>query len=175
MAAHSLPKGRTRRSKGPAIFVLASLAAFVAALIAVSLNGSGGSSGSKPKPARPLSAHAREVAAITAWYHSDGDMMYVQTEQALAAFRKAEASGRPKRITATAVTLWQDAGITLRTPPPAGTAQWTTALRDLEHAAQLAGGDPGAPTGTGAQVLRWLRRFDRHIAAATAAVDTLSR
>jgi hypothetical protein len=60
-----------------------------------------------------------------------------------------------------------------RTPPPVGTAQWSEAMKDLVHAAQLAGGDPGAPTGTDAQVERWLNRFDRHIAAATAAVSTL--
>lgn len=97
-----------------------------------------------------------------------------RARQALSAFRSAENSGNRKRVTAGAVTLWQDAGITLRTPPPVGTAQWTTALRDLENAAQLAGGEPGARTGTDAQVLRYLRRFDTHMAAATGSVNALS-
>jgi len=110
---------------------------------------------------------------MTAWDHSDADMLYQQTIKDLAAWRKAEESGNAKAIASTAVTLWQDAGITARTPPPVGTAQWSEAMRDLVHAAQLAGGDPGASTGTDAQVERWLNRFDRHIAAATAAVSAL--
>lgn len=167
MTAHSRPKCRSRCA---AIFLLAPLAA----LVTVAICGCGSGSAPRPKAAAPLSAHAREVAAMTAWSHGDGDMLYVQTEQALSAFQKAEESGSQSAINTAAVTLWQDAGITLHTPPPVGTAQWTTALRDLEHAAQLAGGDPGARTGTDAQVLRWLRRFDRHITAASAEIAALS-
>jgi hypothetical protein len=137
------------------------------ALIAA-LTGCGASSAPPAKPAAPLSAHAREVAAVTAWDHGDGDMLYQQLVAAMSAWA-AKPDG------ANAAAWWQMAGISLREPPPVGTAVWKAAVADWEKAAQLAGGDTGAPTGSVAEIERYLRRGDTHMAAATAAIAALRR
>jgi hypothetical protein len=146
----------TRRYRtGALIFLACSAAVLVIVTIAVSLP-----QGSSKPPAPPaLTAHQREIAAAAAWLHGDGDMVYKQYLNAMKAW-----TDHPTR--ANAVTWWQMAGISLRQPPPVGTVQWEAAMRDWEKAAQLAGGDPGAPTGGPGPIAHYLHAGSTDMAAA---------
>jgi hypothetical protein len=120
----------------------------------------------KPAAAKPLTSRAKEVAAMTSWMHGDGDMLYVQYVSAEKAWVKAPT-------TANATTWWQMATISLRTPPPVATVAWSAAMRDWRHAAQLAGGDAGAPTGSATAVEKSLREGSAHMATANAQIKAM--
>lgn len=154
-----VPRPTRRYRKGVLIFFACSAAVLVIVTIAASLP-----KGSSKPTARPaLTAHQREIAAAAAWVHGDGDMVYKQYLSAMKAW-----TDHPTQ--AHAVTWWQMAGISLRQPPPVGTVQWEAAMRDWEKAAQLAGGDPGAPTGGPGPIARYLHAGSTDMAAANAEI-----
>jgi hypothetical protein len=144
---------RPQHRKSLTLCLLAVLAAAVSA---------GCGAGQPAKPKAPT-AHQREIAAVASWVHGDGDQLYQQFTAAMKAWTN-DPTG------ANAITWWQTAGISLGEPPPVGTVQWEAAMRDWEKAAQLAGGDPGAPTGGPRRILRYVRAGNTHMAKANAEI-----
>jgi hypothetical protein len=140
---------------------------FPALAAVLALAACGGSSAPAPSAASPAAdAHAREVAAVATWLHGAGGQLWDQAHQALDAWTKSPTQ-------ANAENFWTIAGVSRKSPPPAGTAAFVAALGDWQMAAQLAGGDPGAPTGSLAQIRRYMNAGDVQIGAATAAMNAL--
>jgi hypothetical protein len=164
MTAYSRHLSHSRPRKD-ALAACAASAAVAVLVTALSACGSTSTQPPHPKPTA-LAAHQKELDAIATWVHGDGDQLYQQYISAMKAW-----IANPTQ--ADAETWWQMAGISAEHPPPVGTAQFVAALTDWEKAAQLAGGDPGAPTGRPARVLHWVKAGTRHINEAKAELPSL--
>lgn len=151
----------TLRVFGVAVLVIVGIA-----VIGTLLSGTGPKPAAPKAAAKPLTGHAKKVAAMTAWMRGDGGMLYGQYVSAARKWAKD-----PTRVNAT--TWWQMASTCLRTPPPVATVAWSAAMRDWQHAAQLAGGDAGAPTGSTTAVGQYLRKGSTRMATANAQIQAM--